>query len=346
MKAAPGPRGGDEVRMVIADAASGATRIEPAGALARLLGPADLVVVNDAATLPASLRARMVDGARIEVRLAAERADGRWLAVLFDDGDWRTDTERRPPPPALGRGNRLAFEGGLTARVHGVDALSPRLVELAFDTTGPGLWSALLRSGRPVQYSYLARDLALRDVQTRYGGRPWAVEPPSAGFPLTGERLVALVRRGVRLAAVTHGAGLSSTGDALLDARLPLPERFEVGGAAVQAIRETHERGGRVVAVGTTVVRALAAAESGGELRPAAGITGVRVGPGRRPASVDAVLSGLHDASESHYALLAAFAPPRLLGAALAEAERAGCVRHEFGDVLLVLARERVAAAA
>ena len=177
-----------------------------------LLRPGDLVVVNDAATLPASLTGRAPSGAPIEARLAGREAGGRWQAVLFGAGDWRQRTEDRAPPPPIAPGDAIDF-GGLRAVVAGVDARAPRLVALAFDLEGDAFWRALYRAGRPVQYAHTRRALALWDVQTRYGSRPWAMEPPSAGFALTWELLLGLRHRGVALAGVTHAAGLSSTGD-------------------------------------------------------------------------------------------------------------------------------------
>jgi S-adenosylmethionine:tRNA ribosyltransferase-isomerase len=136
---------------------------------------------------------------------------------------------------------------------------------------------------------------------------------------------------------VTHAAGLSSTGDPALDARLPLPERFEVAQATVDAVTETHARNGRVVAVGTTVVRALESAALGGPLRAQSGDTGLRIGPGFRARVVDGLLTGMHEPDSSHFALLAAFAPRELLAAAHRHAEAVGYLGHEFGDVALVL---------
>src|SRR5262249_29281050 len=138
----------------------------------------------------------------------------------------------------------------LRARVEGVRG---RLVDLRFDRAGDGLWAALYRAGRPVQYAHVAEPLPLWAVQTRYGARPWAAELPSAGRPPPWGVLGALPPRGVGLARVTHACGLSATGDEALDAALPLPERYDVPAATVEAVARAR----RVVAVGTSVVRAL-----------------------------------------------------------------------------------------
>ncbi len=310
----------------------------------------DLLVVNDAATLPGSLQGEATDGVPVEVRLLGPAEDGVWTAALLGEGNWRWRTEDRPAPPRLGPGSVLAFPGPanpipdgspLHATVVGVSEVSPRLVRLVFDREGDALWAAVYRGGRPVQYSYVRAPLALWHVQTAYASRPWAAEPPSAGRPLTWRILLEARRRGVGLAAVTHAAGLSSTGEPALDAALPLPERFDIPAETVEAVARTRATGGRVVAVGTTVVRALEGAAESGEGRLAAGEgrTSLRIGPAFRPRVVDGLLTGVHQPGESHFELLQAFAPEPLLRRALAHAEAAGYLAHEFGDSCLILPR-------
>jgi S-adenosylmethionine:tRNA ribosyltransferase-isomerase len=338
--AAAWPRGRpEEERLLHVDPLRGTLRDRRVGELGDLLRPGDLVVVNDAATLPASLPGRTWGGAPVEVRLAGANADGTWTAVLFGDGDWRTRTEDRPAPPELALGQPVVFGGGvLSAVVTAVSRVSPRLVDLGFSTDGDRLWSALYRLGRPVQYSYLRDDLGLGHVQTPYATRPWAMEPPSAGRPLTAALLLDLRRRGVGVATLTHAAGLSSTGDAAVDALLPLPERYEVPRATVEAVAAARAGKGRVLAVGTTVVRALESAAETGTLRAGAGRATLRVTGTHRPRVAHGVFTGVHGPGESHFALLTAFAPEDLLRRAWAHAGKAGYLNHEFGDSQLVLA--------
>ena len=310
--------------------------------LPELLRPGDLLVVNDAATLPASLQATSLHGP-VEVRLAGPHpsgADTDWYAVLFGAGTWRQRTEDRPPPPRVAPGETITFAPDLHATVVGISPLSPRLVELRFEQDLEALWMALYRAGRPVQYSYLCGPLELWHVQTTYGARPWAVEMPSAGWALDMRLLRTLRERGIGIASLTHAAGLSSTGDAVLDAALPLPERFDIPTATVAAIVRTATGPGRVVAVGTTVVRAVegCAAQNGGRLRPGPGRTDLRLAPGFVPRHIDGVLTGIHEPDSSHFSLLRAFAPGELLEAAHRHAEAAGYRGHEFGDLCLALA--------
>jgi S-adenosylmethionine:tRNA ribosyltransferase-isomerase len=286
--------------------------------------------------LPASLAGR-AGSEPIELRLLGREADGSWRAVAFGAGDWRKPTEQRAAPPRLGAGTSLQL-GELNAAIEEVSALSSRLWRVRFAEQGARFWSALYRSGRPVQYSYLARPLQLWDVQTVYAAAPWAVEAPSAGYPLDAELLLRLRQRGIELTSITHAAGLSATGDPALDAALPLAERSRVPEPAVAAVQQARESGRRVVAVGTSVVRALEgrALEGGGVLRPGESSTTLILGPGYRRRVVDALLTGMHDPSESHYALLQAFAPRALLEQAQSRAEAWGYLGHEFGEACLI----------
>jgi len=327
-------------RIVRVDPRAWAVRDLSAEAFPDQLRAGDLLVVNDAATVPASLRAALPGREAMEVRLAGPvRGGTSWAAVLFDDGDWRARTEDRAAPAPVARGTTLSFGNALTARVGHVSDVSPRLVRLDFAADEDALWPALYGAGRPVQYSHLARELDLWDVQTAFAGRPWSVEAPSAARPLSLDALARLRTAGVELASVTHAAGLSATGDAAIDRLLPLPERCEVPVATVAAVARARARKGRIVAVGTSTTRALEgnALAHGGQLVAACGVTNLRIGPGFRPRVVDGLLSGLHEAGTSHHALLSAFAPRALLRLALAHAGEVGALGEEFGDGLLVL---------
>ena len=334
---APWPRDEREcTRLLALDPAPGSWRDAHLADLPGLLRPGDLLVVNDAATLPASLPARTESGEPLELRLAATEGD-EWWAVAFGAGDWRQRTEDRPAPPPLAAGDGLAVGQALQARVRAVSSVSPRLLRLRFDADPQALWSALYRDGRPVQYSYLQAPLALWHVQTPYHSRPWAMEMPSAGRALTVHLLEEARRRGAAVAWLTHAAGLSSTGDPALDAQLPLPERYEVPAQTVAAVRAARAAGGRVIAVGTTVVRALECAAAGGELRAGAGTAALRLHAGHARRVVDGLLTGMHEPGTSHFDLLGAFAPLPLLQRALGHAEEAGYLGHEFGDAMLIL---------
>ncbi len=335
----------DDIRLMVVDAERGHLRDGRFGSFADALEPGDLVVVNDAATLPASLLGQVEPlGAAIELRLLGPIASGQasdWRGVLFGAGDWRLDTDLRPAPPALEPGTVLRF-GDLRARVLAHSPISPRLLDLHFDREAAALWQALYANGRPIQYSHLSAPLELWSVQTGFAGRPWAIEMPSAGRPLTAGLLATLRRRGIAVARLTHAAGLSASGDPRIDAALPLPERYEIPGPTVEAIARAHARGGRVIAVGTTVVRALeSAVDRSGELRAGAGVAELIIDGDHRLRVVDALLTGMHGPGESHYRLLQAFADESLLAAAWQQALAAGYRSHEFGDAALLLPRRQ-----
>lgn len=328
-----------EARLLVVDA-SGGLRHAPRAELARFLAPGDLLVANDAATLPASLGGTHAPtGEPVEVRLAGRRSLAfadieRFTAVVFGAGDHRTRTEDRPPPPPLAAGDELAL-GPLHASV--LRTLGhPRLVELRFAGEPASIWAGIAAHGRPIQYAHVDRRLALWDVWTRVASLPVAFEPPSAGFVLDWRLLARLEERGVGFATLTHAAGISSTGDPALDARLPLDEPYYLPASTVRAIEAARERGGRVVALGTTVTRALEHAASRGPLAAGPGLADQRIGADSRLRVVDALVSGTHEPGESHYELLRAFADEAVLERVSAELEAHDYRTHEFGDSLLV----------
>jgi S-adenosylmethionine:tRNA ribosyltransferase-isomerase len=321
----------EDVRLLVIDPVAHATASARFAELPALLAPGDVVVVNDAATLPAVLRGRVRDDF-VEARVIDTAP---LTAVLFGPGDHRTRTEHRPPPPRVSPGDELIF-GALELRVRRVSAISPRLVELEH----PGddaLYETIYRDGAPIQYAHRDAPLPMWAVQTAYATRPWAAEMPSAGRALTWDILLALRRRGVEVAALTHAAGPSATGDAALDAALPLPERYEIPARTAQLVSNAR---GRVIAIGTTVVRALeSAADANGTVAAGNGIATLVLTPAYRPRVVDGIVSGIHAPEESHFRLLGAFADASTLAAADARARAEHYQRHELGDACLVLPR-------
>lgn len=286
--------------------------------LSRWLAPGDLLVLNDAATLPASIR----DG-DVELRIAAWDGDFVCMAVL-GAGDWRTPTEHRGVPRRFSPGDVVlgclrveeARERWFSARI--LDAGAFRRV--------------LYGRGEPIRYSYLRSEADLQAFQTGYAAVPWGSEMPSAGRRLTAAILMDLRRRGVRLATLTHAAGLSSIDGGDLDGTLPWPEKCRIPAATIDAIASAD----RVIAVGTTVVRAL---EGVGrtELRPGDHTVDLVLGPDTELRVCDGLLTNLHAPGESHFELLSAFLPRESLLPALAAARDAGMVDHEFGDGALIL---------
>jgi S-adenosylmethionine:tRNA ribosyltransferase-isomerase len=300
-----------------------------------------LVIAADAATLPASLHGSCVaSGAAIEVRLAGWPSGilgdpRRFHAIVFGAGDYRQRTEDRPPPPVLQPGDRLAL-GPLSARIE-APLGHPRFVTLCFDGTPDVIWAGLASHGRPIQYWHVPAPLAFWDVWTPIAGPPVAFEPPSAGFALDWRSLARMRSRGIRFATLTHAAGISSTGDPALDNLLPLDEPYSIPATTAAAVNAAHAQGSRVIAVGTTVVRALEAAGTGdGIVRGGNGVAIGRIGAGTKLQTVDAILSGTHEPSTSHHAMLGAFVDETLLHRIDAELADNHYRTHEFGDSVFI----------
>lgn len=300
--------------------------------LGAYLGPGDLLVVNDAATVPASLSARSVSGREHELRLTEVAAEP-WVTV-FGPGDWRTQTEARQSAELFVPGDELTLADGTRVPVLEVSTPSSRLVRVKLADDRDALLERLYRLARPVQYAYLDRSLRLAEVQTSLATRPVAVEAPSAGFALSWSQLISLRRAGVELAVLTHAAGLSATSDPILDALLPLCESYEIPEATVQAV----DRARRVVAAGTTVMRALEGnVATHGRLVAGHGRTDLVIKAGFAPVVVGGMLSGVHDDASSHYRIVSALLGPQLVKRALRHAVAGNYRNHEFGDSMLIL---------
>jgi S-adenosylmethionine:tRNA-ribosyltransferase-isomerase (queuine synthetase) len=335
-----------DARLLIIDA-HGHIRHAARSGFVELLNPHDLVIANDAAPLPASLHGQhAASGAVVEVRLAGraslDTADvHRFVAVVFGAGDFRTRTEDRPLPPELAPGDRLEL-GSLSATVESL-LDHPRLVSLHFDGPARDIWAGLAAHGRPIQYAHVPAPLALWDVWTPIAAMPVAFEPPSAGFVVDWASIRAMQRRGVVFATLTLAAGISSTGDAELDRRLPFDEPYRISASTAAAILEARRQGGRVTAIGTTVVRALEhAAARDGVVHPGEALANQRLGPASSLRAVDAILSGTHEPDSSHYQLLRAFADDATLADAAAELDAHAYRTHEFGDSIFIERRNRL----
>lgn len=337
MIAADGPDGRTGKLLLVGS--DGVIRHSCRNDLALLFGPGDAVIVNDAATLPASLHGIHVkSGDVIEIRLAGWIAAGdptRFVAIAFGRGDHRTPTEERSPPPRLSAGDRLQL-GPLRAVIER-SLGHPRLLALRFHGDRRTVLHGLARHGRPIQYAHVPAPLALWDVWTSVAVNPIAFEPPSAGFALDWQSLTSWRRRGVKVATLTHAAGISSTGDPELDRRLPFDEPYVIPKSTAETIEEAKAIGGRIVAIGTTVARALeSAAMADGRVQTGEGMACGRIGGETQLRVVDAILTGMHEPGESHFELLRAFADEALLLEMTNTTIDHGYRSHEFGDSMLI----------
>lgn len=336
MIAADRPRSLTATRLLYVDAAGGlhhALRAE----LVNLLRRGDVVVANDAATLPASLRGvHSRTGSEIEVRLAGRAAADEitYLAIVFGAGDHHMRTEDRALPPALLEGDELQL-GPLLV---GVEALldHPRLARLRFKSTLAEFWRGLAAHGRAIQYAHVRDELELWDVWTAIAGPPVAYEAPSAGFVLDWRTIQAMQRKGVTFATLTHAAGISSTGDATLDARLPFDEPYFIPAVTAVAINAARLDRRRIIAIGTTVVRALEHAGATGVVAAGAGVADQRIGAGDHARIVEAIISGTHEVGTSHYELLRAFMSDAVLAGADSALQANAYRTHEFGDFVFI----------
>jgi S-adenosylmethionine:tRNA ribosyltransferase-isomerase len=256
----------------------------------------------------------------------------QFSAVVFGEGDFRMRTEDRPKPPALNPGDLLEL-GPLRATVTRL-LNHPRFLVLQFAGSPREIWEGLARHGRPIQYSHVPAQLALWDTWTPIAGLPVAFEPPSAGFVLDWNMLASMTARKIRFATITHAAGISSTGDAELDSLLPFDEPYRIPQSTALVIKHAQMRHGRVIAIGTTVVRALehAAAVFEGVVPAGERLATQRIGASSRLRIVDAILTGTHERGASHYELLRAFVDDETLGRIDRELNARNYRTHEFGD--------------
>ncbi len=299
--------------------------------LPRLLTPGTVLVVNRSATLPASLPAFGRAGA-FRLNLSNEYGRGLWLA----EPRW---SAARPGPLPLAPGEEIVV-GEVEARLI---APYPGLPRLWFVRFAGDIRATMAEAGEPIRYGYLVPPFPpLEAYQTVFGDVPGSAEMPSAGRPFSARVVDDLKAHGVRFASITLHTGVSSLevdADEVEDQAL-YPEAFAVPARTAAAVNGARAAGHDVIAVGTTVVRALESAWDGQRLRAARGFTRRYVHPGHPVRSVDGLITGLHDPRASHLAMLFALAPADFIRAAYAEAVRAGYLWHEFGDSHLILTRE------
>jgi S-adenosylmethionine:tRNA ribosyltransferase-isomerase len=311
----------DHVLMLVADPAAGSLHHGHFDELPELLGPGDVLVVNTSRTLPAALPARAADGTRVLLHLstpAPGEQPGRWIVEL------RTNDGRRRGGHA---GQRLQLPAGAEAELL-AGHLGSRLWVADLRLGGRDLLDYLEAHGRPIRYWHAAGGWPLEAYQNVYANEPGSAEMPSAGRAFTPELITGLVAAGIDVAPLVLHTGVSS----LETGETPHPEWYRVPRFTAKRIELARSLGGRAIAVGTTVVRALESAS-----RRSAGWTDLVIEPDTPITALDGLLTGFHDADSSHLAMLEAIAGRDLLERSYEEAARAGYLRHEFGDLHLIL---------
>jgi S-adenosylmethionine:tRNA ribosyltransferase-isomerase len=296
--------------------------------LPQLLAPGDVLVINVSATVPAAVPARRADGAAVRAHFAtrAPHLEDDWRVVEIRSADGTR-------PTRLPAGERLEMRGGARLDLVAPYASGARLMLARFCCTLL-VDEYLERHGEPIRYAHVPERWPIQAYQNVYATSPGSAEMPSAGRPFTRELISELLARDIAVAPVTLHAGVSSPESH----EPPFPEWFEVPGRTVEAISRARGRGGRVIAVGTTVVRALETAAGSGRCSCArSGWTGLVITPGCGVRVVDGLITGWHEPQASHLRLLEAVATPDVLARSYPAALKAGYLWHEFGDSHLIL---------
>jgi S-adenosylmethionine:tRNA ribosyltransferase-isomerase len=237
---------------------------------------------------------------------------------------------------------QIGFDSGLVATVYNQDEYIRRLWKIRFSKSGNELFESLYHIGKPIRYEYVSEPWDLDYYQTIYATNPGSAEMPSAGRPFTWKLLFELKRNGIRMAYISLHTGLSSYMDSDLDQRhIASEEEYFISSKTAGQINRTYSLGGRIIAVGTTVVRALetVATTTDGKINVKAGhgYTRLHIAANHRLKVVDGLLTGLHEPEASHLDLLTAFLPAERIHEAYKEAIQRKYLWHEFGDMNLIL---------
>jgi S-adenosylmethionine:tRNA ribosyltransferase-isomerase len=321
----------DAVRLLVADASAGSLIHARFHELPQLLVPGDLVVVNVSATLPAAVPGRRAgDGATVRVHFAtrAPELDERWRVV-----ELRSPDGSRPVRGRAGETIELAG-GAAELELVAPYASGSRLMLAQLGGGAPPVHQLLERHGEPIRYGYVPHAWPLSDYQNVYAVAPGSAEMPSAGRPFTPELVTALVVAGIAVAPITLHTGVSSPERH----EPPFPEQYAVPELTARLVNGTREAGGRVIAVGTTVVRALeTVAGEDGRVIAGEGWTGLVIDPERGVRAVDGLITGWHEPEASHLLMLEEIAGEDLLRCSYDSALHNGYLWHEFGDSHLIL---------
>jgi len=319
--------GRDGVRMLVASRSDRSLTHTTFTALPSFLDAGDLVVVNTSAVIPAAIAATANDHTELMLHLSTMLDDGRWVVEprrLTDRGTARWHGQV-PMTMKIGTDARAILDEPYLD--------SDRLWIARLDLPEP-LFSWLAAHGQPIRYSYVDRAWPIEAYQNVYATEPGSAEMPSAGRPFTPDMITRLVVKGVGVAPLVLHTGVAS----LESTELPYPERVRVPAITAERVNETHRLGGRVIAVGTTVVRALeTAGDDCGCVEPFDGWTDLVITPERGVRVVDGLLTGWHEPEASHLLMLEAVAGRPLLEASYAASLAEGYLWHEFGDMHLIV---------
>lgn len=295
--------------------------------LHEFLTPGDLLVVNESATIPASLPAEGSVGDFV-LNLSTDYGDGLWLA----EPRWSAS---EPGPLPLESGDEIR----LPAMIARLVSRFPGLERLWFVRIDGDVMATVSAHGSPIRYGYVHQSYPLETYQTIFSRTPGSAELPSAARPFTHRVVDNLMEKGVGISPILLHTGVSSLeiDSEDLEDHPMYPEPFQVPSSTAQQVNCAKSEARRVIAVGTTVVRALESAWDGERVRPISGFTGIYIHPDRGVNVVDGLLTGFHDPMASHLAMLYALAGEEMVRSAYAEAVKSGYLWHEFGDSNLIL---------
>ncbi len=318
----------DAVRMLVSY--RGTLSIVPSSFvfLPRFLDPGDLLVINTSGTLPAAVDAVADDGTALVIHLSTQLEGARWVVEPRRMAGNTTERWSGPPPP-----RRLELAAGASATLEQPYGGQGRLWIATLDL-GTRTLSWLAAHGRPIRYGHVDRPWPIEMYQNVYATKPGSAEMPSAGRPFTPETITGLVAKGVGVAPLVLHTGVAS-----LEAdELPYPERMVVPESTAEWVNVAHRGGHRVIAVGTTVVRALeTAGGDDGTVAPYDGWTDLVISPDNGVGVIDGMITGWHEPASSHLMMLEAIAGRELLEASYEAALTQGFRWHEFGDTHLIL---------
>ncbi len=318
----------DEVRLMVASRTEQAIEHRTFRELESRLSPGDLLVVNISATLPAAIPGRRPDRTQVRVHVAtrAPELDESWRVVELRSADGSRPAPGRPR-------ETVSLAGGSALELVAPYASGHRLMLACYD--GPGtIEEHMRRHGEPIRYGYVRGRWPLSAYQNVYAAIAGSAEMASAGRPFSHELITALLARGVLIAPIMLHAGVSSPERH----EAPFPEYFEVSAQTARLHAAVRDWGGRVIAVGTTVVRALeSVVNRAGQVQAHEGWTGLVITPDRGVSAVDGLITGWHEPDASHLQMLEAIAGAETLAHSYDEALARGYLWHEFGDSHLIL---------
>ena len=314
----------NDVRMMVLDRLTGEYQHDRFPSISSYLRKGDVLVFNQSRTIPARLTA-IYKQKEIEVRLARKIKETVWEVLIVG--------------ASLSRGDRVQFADGHEAQIEGNGSETP-LVQLSFELKGMDFWEFIFKYGTPIYYEYIKEPWPLADYQTLYSCSPGSVEMTSAGRAFTWKQLAELEKRGVETAFLTLHTSLSYYSNNQWPNPSYHPESYVIPEKTKFLVQQAKREGRRIIAVGTTVVRALeSAADVTGELKNLKDLSYLYVDEKHPLSIVDGLLTGFHEPEASHLDLLKAFIDEEQLMTAYQSAISEGYKWHEFGDVNLILER-------